>query len=115
MGSAVILPELKRNLLNELMTVTDFIEQVKAIKHIYDEDLIDKPESVYETFSKVSSTKAYNYALKDWKRKIDEILPYLPESRRQRPYRNDFLDDQVLIDKLGSLEKVDFLLRLSYQ
>ena len=115
MGSTVILPNLKRNLLNELMTVTDFIEQVKAIKHIYDEDLIDKPESVYETFSKVSSTKAYNYALKDWKRKIDEILPYLPESRRQRPYRNDFLDDQVLIDKLGSLEKVDFLLRLSYQ
>ena len=119
--STVVLPNLtlglhglKRNLLNELMTVSDFIEQVKAIKHIYDKDLIDKPESVYETFSKLSSTKAYNYALKDWKRKIEEILPYLPESRRQRPYRSDFFEEQVLIDELAGLEKVDFFLRFLY-
>ena len=91
------------------MTVSDFIEQVKAIKHIYDEDLIDKPESMYETFSKLSSTKAYNNALKQWKRDIENVLPYLPETRRQAPYRNDFLDENDLIEKLASLERVVFL------
>ena len=107
--STIALPQLKGNLLNELMTVGDFIEQVKAIKHIYDEELIDKPESMYETFSKLSSTKAYNKALKQWKRDIEEVLPYLPENRRQTPYRSDFLDENTLNDKLSSLEKVIFL------
>ena len=63
-------PTLKVDPLRQELTVDDFIDQVKAIKQIYDDGLIEKPESMYSAFSKLSAGKAVKSAAKYWNDKI---------------------------------------------
>jgi len=93
-------PTLKVDPLRQELTVEDFIDQVKAIKQIYDDGLIEKPESMYSAFSKLSAGKAMKSAAKYWNDKIKSLLPDMPESRREKPTRFDFLDSAEFEEKV---------------
>jgi len=93
-------PTLKVDPLRQVLSVDDFIDQVKAIKQIYDDGLIEKPESMYSAFSKLSSGKAMKLAAKYWKDKIGSLLPDMPESRREKPLRFDFLNSAEFEEKV---------------
>ena len=123
-------PTLKVDPLRQELTVEDFIDQVKAIKQIYDDGLIEKPESMYSAFSKLSAGKAMKSAAKYWNDKIKlgcridfsqtfnedkwpfkkSLLPDMPESRREKPTRFDFLDSAEFEAKVDKYASVSFFI-----
>ena len=98
-------PTLKISPLKQVLTVDDFMDQVSpelgqssrtsrqkfpiekrkikidAIKEIFDSGLIDKPESMYGAFSKVSHGKAVKEAAKYWNSKMNALLPDMPGTK----------------------------------
>jgi len=98
-------PTLKISPLKQVLTVDDFMDQIDAIKEIFDSGLIDKPESMYGAFSKVSHGKAVKEAAKYWNSKMNALLPDMPESRREKPIRTDFLNEAEFEEKLDKYSK----------
>jgi len=76
-------PTLKIDPLKQVFTGEDFLEQINAIKEVFDEGLIEKPESMYKTFSKLSHAKAIKNAAAYWNQKVSTLLPYAGEQTRK--------------------------------
>ena len=78
------------------------------IQQVYDEGLIESPESLYSAFSKVSHGKAARNATKYWTDKIENILPDLPERRKERPEKIDFLSVNQFDEKVEKYQKASW-------
>ena len=61
---------------------------------------------MYSAFSKLSSGKAMKSAAKYWKDKISGLLPDMPESRREKPLRFDFLNSAEFEEKVDKYASV---------
>ena len=72
---------------------------------LYESGLIESPESLYSAFSKVSHGKAIKRATSYWSSKIENILPDLPERRRERPTKLDFISISEFEEKVAKYEK----------
>ena len=75
------------------------------VQQVYDEGLIESPESLYSAFSKVSHGKAVKNATEYWSNKIENILPDMPESRREKPIRLDFISLPEFEEKVEKYKK----------
>ena len=72
---------------------------------LYEDGLIESPESLYSAFSKVSHGKAIKRATSYWSNKIENILPDLPERRREKPTKLDFISITEFEEKVTKYQK----------
>lgn len=72
---------------------------------LYEDGLIESPESLYSAFSKVSHGKAIKRATSYWSNKIENILPDLPERRREKPTKLDFISITEFEEKVSKYQK----------
>lgn len=74
------------------------------LQEVYDAGLIESPESLYSAFSKASHGKAVKNATQYWADKIESILPDMPESRREKPIRLDFISIVEFEEKVSKYQ-----------